>query len=83
MRDIDQKRYYVATAYNSVKWQNRVYAMPENQVVAIYYNLKKKEAERKEKKKKQKEQKESRPSTDIFHQVTLWEYMEDKNGQLV
>lgn len=35
----DQMRERVATAYSGESWRKKVYRMPQDQVVAIYYKL--------------------------------------------
>lgn len=35
----EQMRERVATAYSGDRWRKKVYAMPPDQIVAIYYKL--------------------------------------------
>ena len=35
----EQMRERVATAYFGERWRKKVYAMPQDQIVAIYYKL--------------------------------------------
>jgi hypothetical protein len=35
----EQMRERVATAYSGDSWRKKVYAMPQDQIVAIYYKL--------------------------------------------
>ena len=37
--DIQRKREMLKTAYRSKKWRDKVDAMPESQVVAVYIRL--------------------------------------------
>lgn len=68
---IAQMRMKIANAYDGIRWKNRVQFMPDNQVVAVYHSLKK--SGKLEPKKKDKGPK------DIFHQITIWEVLNERN----
>ena len=42
----EQMREEIAKAYNGQKWKDKVAQMPYNQIIAIYYSLKKRKKKR-------------------------------------
>lgn len=43
---IQRIRDFVAASYNGDKWRDKVEQMPDNQVIAIYYSLQRREERR-------------------------------------
>lgn len=74
-----QMREYVFSAYNGKKWHERVLKMPNNQIVAIYKNLKNSE-EKRIAYQVEYENGKALLSGDNhlegpFHQMDIWEYL--------
>ena len=65
-----QMRDYVFNAYAGKKWHERVLKMPNNQIVAIYKSLIKREAL----------PEVPKPKEELFHQMDIWEYMLSMKG---
>lgn len=75
---IDQERVYIMghpKYKDSEKWKDRVMRMPDNQVHAIY-----KQFQKVDYKKIEKEMKAQKKDNENYHQVDIFEYMEDKKN---
>lgn len=61
MSDVEVKRQFVASLYPGEKWKKKVIAMPESQVIAIYFR----EQARKGEKERKANPKEKHDGSDI------------------
>ena len=76
---IDQERTYIMQHpkyKNSVKWKDRVMRMPDPQVHAIY-----KKFQNVDYKKVEKEIKAQKEDNANYHQIHMFEYMEELKGE--
>ena len=86
--EVAYMRQYIKDAYGrNENWCKKVNKMQDNQVIAIYYSLlnrAKKASEPKEEKPEEnhqitldeyKEIKEEKPKEMVFHQITMYEYL--------
>lgn len=77
--DMNQMRDYISKHpkyRNSPKWKARVMRMPENQVVALYSKFRQLDYNKIE-----KEMKELEANNSKYHQMDMFEYEEEMNGQ--
>ena len=73
--NMKEMRLYIAQHpkyKNSPAWIDRCQRMPERQVVAIYNNFKKQDY-----KKMEKEMRKTEKQNSNYHQITMFEYMEE------
>lgn len=76
---IEQERNYILQHpkyRNSIKWRMRVMRMPIPQVHAIF-----KQFQKADYKKIERELKEQEKNNRNYHQINMFEYMEEKNGE--
>ena len=76
---IDQERTYIMQHpkyKNSVNWRARVMKMPDPQVHAIF-----KQFQKVDYKKIEREMKEREKNNKKYHQINMFEYMEEKNHE--
>ena len=66
MATMNEMRSYISNRYDSMKWKYKVSRMPTRQVIAVYRNLKERDAKAREE--------ETCPNPE-YHQIDMFEYL--------